>query len=51
MTGVSRSVAQATALAAYPACDLTGRQKRKIGSRVDIGCYEANAAGTILILK
>lgn len=39
------------ALAGYPACDLTGRQKRKIGSCVDIGCYEANAAGTILILK
>lgn len=39
------------ALAGYPAYDLTGRQKRKIGSRVDIGCYEANAAGTILILK
>ncbi|MBR1608744.1 MAG: DUF2341 domain-containing protein [Kiritimatiellae bacterium] len=31
--------------------DLTGEQKRLIGPRVDIGCYEANAAGTVLVVK
>jgi hypothetical protein len=33
------------------AFDLSGKQPRRIGSLVDIGCYEANAAGTILILR
>ena len=33
------------------AFDLTGVQPRKIGSRVDIGCYEANAARSLLILR
>ena len=31
--------------------DLSGIQKRKIGSHVDIGCYEGNAAGFILLMK
>ena len=31
--------------------DLSGVQPRKIGSRVDIGCYEAFAETTILILR
>lgn len=31
--------------------DLTGEQKRRIGSRVDIGCYEGHAAGTVLVVK
>ena len=31
--------------------DLTGVQPRKVGSRVDIGCYEAFAETTILILR
>ena len=31
--------------------DLSGVQKRKVGSHVDIGCYEANAAGTLLLIK
>jgi hypothetical protein len=31
--------------------DLSGEQKRKVGARVDIGCYEANAAGTVIIVK
>ena len=33
------------------AFDLSGVQPRKIGSHVDIGCYEGNAAGTILIVR
>lgn len=33
------------------AFDLTGVQPRKIGTRVDIGCYEANAARSLLILR
>ena len=37
-----------TPMAAF---DLSGAQKRKIGSHVDIGCYEANAAGTVIIVK
>ena len=31
--------------------DLSGEQKRKVGAHVDIGCYEANAAGTIIVVK
>ncbi len=31
--------------------DLSGVQKRKIGSHVDIGCYEGNAAGIVLVVK
>ena len=31
--------------------DLSGVQKRKIGSHVDIGCYEGNAAATVIIVK
>ena len=31
--------------------DLSGEQKRKVGSHVDIGCYEGNAAGLIIIVK
>ena len=31
--------------------DLTGVQPRKVGSRVDIGCYEGFAETTILILR
>ena len=31
--------------------DLSGAQKRKIGSHVDIGCYEGNAAATVIIVK
>ena len=31
--------------------DLTGVQPRKVGTRVDIGCYEAFAETTILILR
>ena len=33
------------------AFDLSGIQPRKVSSHVDIGCYEANAAGTILVIK
>ena len=33
------------------AFDLSGVQKRLIGSHVDIGCYEANARGTLLLVK
>ena len=33
------------------AFDLTGVQPRRIGKRVDIGCYEANAALTLFILR
>ncbi len=33
------------------AFDLSGTQKRRIGSRVDIGCYEAAGAGTVVIVK
>ena len=33
------------------AFDLSGVQPRKVSSRVDIGCYEGNAAGTILFIK
>ena len=31
--------------------DLSGEQKRKVGAHVDIGCYEAHAAGLIIIVK
>ena len=31
--------------------DLSGVQKRKIGAHVDIGCYEANGAATVIIVK
>ena len=31
--------------------DLSGVQKRKIGSHVDIGCYEGNASGIVLVVK
>ena len=31
--------------------DLSGVQKRKIGSHVDIGCYEGNAASTMVLVK
>ena len=31
--------------------DLSGERKRKIGAHVDIGCFEANAAGTVIIVK
>ncbi len=34
-----------------PELDLSGKQMRLIGSKIDIGCYEACAAGTILILN
>lgn len=34
-----------------PKYDLSGKQERLIGSRVDIGCYEGYIAGTILILR
>ena len=37
-----------TPMAAF---DLSGAQKRKIGSHVDIGCYEGNAAATVIIVK
>ena len=37
-----------TPMAAF---DLSGTQKRLVGSRVDIGCYEANGAGTMLLIK
>ena len=37
-----------TPMAAF---DLTGVQPRKIAGHVDIGCYEGNAAGTILLIK
>ena len=37
-----------TPMAAF---DLSGVQKRKIGSHVDIGCYEGNAAATVIIVK
>ena len=37
-----------TPMAAF---DLSGAQKRKIGSHVDIGCYEANAAGTMFLIR
>ncbi len=33
------------------AFDLTCVQKRIVGSRVDIGCYEANAIGTLILIK
>ncbi|MBQ2282482.1 MAG: LamG domain-containing protein [Kiritimatiellae bacterium] len=33
------------------AFDLSGKQDRLIGLNIDIGCYEASAAGTILILN
>ena len=33
------------------AFDLSGEQDRLIGSRIDIGCYEASLAGTLLIVK
>ena len=33
------------------AFDLSGEQKRKIGAHIDIGCYEANAAGPIMVLR
>ena len=31
--------------------DLSGSQKRKIGAHVDIGCYEANGAATLILIK
>lgn len=31
--------------------DLSGMQKRKISGHVDIGCYEGNAAATVIIMK
>ena len=31
--------------------DLSGEQKRLIGSRIDIGCLEANTAGLVIIVK
>ena len=34
-----------------PAFDLSGVRPRKIGNRIDIGCYEANAALTMFILR
>lgn len=34
-----------------PELDLSGKQMRLIGSKIDIGCYEAYAAGTILIIN
>ena len=37
-----------TPMAAF---DLSGTQKRLVGSRVDIGCYEANGAGTMVLIK
>ena len=37
-----------TPMAAF---DLTGVQKRKVGAHVDIGCYEANGAGTMFLIK
>ena len=33
------------------AFDLTCVQKRIVGSRVDVGCYEGRARGTVLIVK
>ena len=33
------------------AFDLSGTQKRKIASHIDIGCYEANGAATVVIVK
>ena len=33
------------------AFDLSGVRPRRIGSRVDIGCYEGNAARTMLLIK
>lgn len=33
------------------AFDLSLEHPRRIGSRVDIGCFEANAAGTVFIVK
>ena len=33
------------------AFDLTCVQKRIVGSHVDIGCYEGNARGTVIIVK
>ena len=33
------------------AFDLSGRRPRRIGKRVDIGCYEASAALTVLIVR
>ena len=34
-----------------PRYDLSGVQPRKVAGHVDIGCYEGNAAATILILR
>ena len=34
-----------------PLYDLSGERKRKIGSHVDIGCYEGNGAATLVIVK
>ena len=31
--------------------DLSGVQKRKISGHIDIGCYEGNAAATVIIVK
>lgn len=31
--------------------DLSGKQKRKIGSHVDIGCYEGHSRGTLFLVK
>ena len=31
--------------------DLSGEQKRKVGAHVDIGCYEGNASGFVLLVK
>ena len=33
------------------AFDLSGVQKRRIGSHVDIGCYEASGAATLVLVK
>ena len=33
------------------AFDLAGVQPRKVASHVDIGCYEANAAGTMFLIR
>jgi hypothetical protein len=34
-----------------PKVDLSGQQPRKIGSSVDIGCYEGFLGGTVIILR
>lgn len=34
-----------------PKVDLSGQQPRKIGSSVDIGCYEGFLGGTVLLVK